>query len=838
MYLEDQKQERKLPVKSDMGFWSFWLFLAVFLTLQAPDNVLAEDEDAAAHRTATAIRITNTPPQLDGVLDDEIWQNAPLHEGFRQREPDESEPETERTTFQIAYDDEALYFAIMCYDNEPDKIVSRLVRRDTDIESDKVTVSLAPHPNRQRGFWFTVYSSGSVTDGTVTDEYSPPFDDTWDGVWDVKPRLHNNGWVAEYKIPFHILRFSPKDEYTWGLQVERYISRKKEVNHWRLVKNDAPSWVSRFGDLTGIKNIRPSRHLEIVPYAMGRTTLNDGTDLWGAVGTDVRYGITSGITLDATINPDFGQVEADPATLNLSAYEEYFRERRPFFVKDATAFEHADYSFFYSRRIGRRPGHFSVPQDATELSRPEAATILGAAKIVGRTEGGTSFGIMEAVTAPEYAQIEQAVDGKTVQNEHLIEPLTNYFVGRLKQSILKGNSTVGLITTAVNRRDSNSAYVGGIDWDLRFANDMYQITGTVAGSRAGELEARKSGYVALLEFDKRGGWLRGETYVQAFSPDFEMNDLGFRWRADMVEWSYYLTANKEQPFSIFRRATLGSFSQLTWNYDGVNIGHYFNMWTRGQFKNYWEYTLGVLRSFESFSDEDARRGGVLIKNPAGWGIITQLSTDSRKMIQLQLNPHYWWNPVFSWDDKQTYWYNVRLGLRIRVASNIELTLGPSYRHGMQDAQWVDLIEENINGQTKTRYVYGELESQTLDFTTRVDISFTPTLSLQFYLQPFVTIGDYTDFKELVEPKTYQFKPYPLNENRDFHRRSLRGNAVLRWEFQPGSTLFLVWSQSREAALDTVRGADLEFRPFHRLGSSFTDEGENIFLVKCRYWFGM
>ena len=498
-------------------------------------------------------------------MDDEIWQNAPVQEGFRQREPDEAKPETERTTFQIAYDDEALYFAIMCYDNEPDKIVSRLVRRDTDIESDKVIVSLAPHPNRQRGFWFTVYSSGSVMDGTVTDEYNPPFDDTWDGVWYVKPCIHDNGWAAEYKIPFHILRFSPKDEYTWGLQVERYISRKKEMNHWRLVKNDAPSWVSRFGDLTGIKNIRPSRHIEIVPYTMGRTTLNEVPPCGALPAPMCAYGITSGITLDVTINPDFGQVEADPATLNLSAYEEYFRERRPFFVKDTTAFEHADYSFFYSRRIGRRPGHFSVPQDATELSRPEATTILGATKIVGRTEGGTSFGIMEAVTAPEYAQIEQAVNGKIVQNEHLIEPLTNYFVGRLKQSILKGSSTVGLTTTAVNRRDSSSAYVGGIDWDLRFANDMYQITGTVAGSRTGELEARKSGYVALLEFDKRGGWLRGETYVQAFSPDFEINDLGFRWRADMVEWAYYLTANKEQPFSIFRRATLGSFNQLTWN---------------------------------------------------------------------------------------------------------------------------------------------------------------------------------------------------------------------------------------------------------------------------------
>ena len=839
MYRTKLQSKRQLGVKNDADFRNFWLFVAIFLILQIPGNVLAEDNDAAAHRTATAMRITGAPPQLDGVLDDEIWKNAPVHEGFRQRDPDEAEAETERTTFQIGYDDEALYIAVMCYDSEPDKIVSRLVRRDTDIEADRVTLSLAPHPNRQRGFWFTAYSSGSVTDGTVTDEYNPPFDDTWDGVWDVKPRIHDNGWVAEYKIPFHILRFSPKDEYTWGLQVERYISRKKELNHWRLVKRDAPSWVVRFGDLTGIKNIHPSRHIEIVPYAMGRTRFDEDADLWGSVGTDVRYGITSGITLDATINPDFGQVEADPATLNLSAYEDYFRERRPFFVKDSTAFVHSDYSFFYSRRIGRRPGHFDVPDDATELSRPESTTILGAAKIVGRTEGGTSFGILEAVTTPEYAQIERTVNGKKVQSDHLIEPLTNYFVGRMKQDILKGNSNVGIITTVVNRRDSNSAYVGGIDWDLRFASDLYQITGTLAASQAGKLDARKSGYLALLEFDKRGGWLRGETNVQIFSPDFEMNDLGFRWRADMVEWAYYLTANKEQPFSIFRRATLGSFSEVTWNYDGVNINGYADIWTRGQFKNYWEYALGVLRNFESFSDEDVRRGGVLIKDPTGWGIITRLSTDSRKRIQLQLNPRRWWWPIFSWDDnRKTYQANVRLRLRIRLASNIEVTLGPSYRRRMQDAQWVDLVEENINGRVQKHYIYGELESRTLDFTTRADISFTPTLSLQFYLQPFVTIGDYTNFKELVEPKTYRFKPYPLNEDRDFHRRSLRSNAVLRWEFQPGSTLFLVWSQSREAALDSVREADLEFRPLHRLGSSFTDEGENIFLIKCRYWFGM
>ena len=821
-------------MKSDVDFRSFGVFLAIVLIFQSPGNVLAEDEDAAAHKTATAVRITGAPPQLDGVLDDEIWKNAPLHEGFHQRDPDEGEPATERTTFQIAYNDEALYVAIMCYDSEPDKIVSRLVRRDNDIESDKVSVSLDPHYNRQRGFWFTVYTSGSVTDGTINDAYYYPFNNTWNGVWDVKTRIHDNGWAAEYKIPFHILRFSPRDEYTWGLQIDRYISRKKEQDHWRLVKRDEPGWVSRFGDLTGIKNIHPPRHLDIVPYAMGRTRLDDEADLWGNVGTDVRYGISSGVSLDATVNPDFGQVEADPATLNLSAYEEYFRERRPFFVRDATIFGHADYAFFYSRRIGRRPRHFGVPDDATELSRPEATTILGAAKIVGRTQGGTSFGIMEAVTAPEYAQIEQEVNGRKVQREHLIEPLTNYFVGRINRDILKGNSSVGLLTTVVNRWDSNSAYVGGIDWDLKFAEERYQTSGTVAASQAGKLDTRKSGYLTHLEFDKKGGWLRGETNVRALSPDFEMNDLGFMWRTDMLRWYYGFGAYKEKPFSIFRRVTFGIYGQHTWNYDGVSITSYSGIWTDGRFKNYWEYELGVSRYFESFSDEDVRRGGTLIKKLPGWEIYGELYTDNRKMIRLESESYFSWNDDRSYEYyRPPYYYYGELQLRIRFASNIEFTLGPSYTYQVKDAQWVGQIEEK-----KKHYVYGELESRTLDFTSRADISFSPTLSLQFYLQPFVTIGDYTNFKELVKPKSYQFKPYPLKENRDFHRRSLRGNTVLRWEFQPGSTLFLVWTQSREAALTSVGEADLEFRPLHRLRSSFTDAGQNIFLVKCRYWINM
>ncbi len=810
-------------------FWRAVVLLAAFFVLHLARRVKANTETSPAHRIATAVRIIDTPPQLDGVLDDHIWQTAPLHEGFRQRDPDQGEPASQRTTFQVGYDDEAVYFAIMCYDSEPDKIVSRLVRRDDYVESDKVQIILDPHYNRQRGFSFTIYPSGSVIDGIIEGGGTDGWNGAWDGVWEAKTRIHKNGWAIECKIPFYMFRFSPKDKYTWGLQVEREISRRKERSHWRLIKKGTPGWLPHFGDLIGIENIRLSRHLEIIPYAMGKTTLNSKTDLWKNIGGDVQYGITSGITLNATISPDFGQVETDPAALNLSAYEEFFEERRPFFVKGASIFNLGDgqNQFFYSRRIGQQPGHFEMPEGATEVTRPETTTILGATKIVGRTNTNTSFGIMQALTAPEYSQIKE--NGET--RDYLIEPLTHYFVGRVTQDILERNSHIGLMMTAVNRQTSNPAYVNGLDLDLRFAKERYTISGIIAASQTGKLEARKSGYFAHLKFGKQGGWWRLDTNFNVRSPDFDANDMGYTRRSDMMRWFYDFIIKKEQPFIIFREATFGLYGWREWNYDGTSIGRYSEIWTDGKLKNYWEYDLWVGRNLESFNDEDVRRGGILIKNPAGWWIFTQLRTDSRKMIQLELNP------IFAWDDdNKSSEKVVSLRLNIRPVSNIELSIGPMYRYHIYDAQWVELVEENINGHIKNHYIYGELTSQTLDFTTRANISFTPTLSLQFYVQPFITIGDYTNFKELVEPRSYQFKPYPLKRNPDFHLRSLRGNTVLRWEFRPGSTLFLVWSQAREIELEDVGADDLEFRPVNRLRSSFTDPGKNIFLIKCRYWF--
>ncbi|MBD3181365.1 hypothetical protein GF312_03670 [Candidatus Poribacteria bacterium] len=808
------------------------IFVFCILTIiLMSNNISAHNPDSySSVKKATAARVNATPPVIDGVLDDATWEEAQVFDDFLQRDPVEGNPPTERTTFQILYDDNAIYFGINCFDSEPDKMVCRLTRRDGWVEDDSISINLDPHHDHQTGYWFTIHSSGSISDGTLGGH---EWGETWDGVWEAETRLHDKGWTAEIKIPYHVLRFSPKEEYVWGMCIERRICRKNERDQWPLIPKGERGWESHFGHLEGIKGIHPPSHLEFIPYAMGKTIRADENDYSGSLGTDVRYGITSGISLNATINPDFGQVEADPAELNLSAFESFFEERRPFFVEGASIFSNGDYDFFYSRRIGKRPDKFEIPEGSEEIERPESTTILGAAKITGKTNSKTSFGVMEAVTSEEYVTIKQEIDGETVESEYLVEPMTNYLVGRVTQDIPGGESKVGLLATAVHRKDAESGYLGSGDWDLRFKDNSYQFSGVLATNRSGEENDRKTGYLSHFEFDKRSGWLNGEMGFAVISPKFEADDIGFIRRSDIIRCWGNIRTRKEEPFGPFRRGFMGTFGFLNWNYNGDRIANGMEVWSHAQFKNYWGIDAWMGRDFASMDDGEVIRGGTLIKRPANYSFGFWLGTDEKKVISFDVNPSFW-----RMDNGLGYRNRIRVGMEIKLTSNIQIRLRPSYTHRVSNAQWVEAIEKVVDGETVTHYVYGELDSKTLDFTTRASISFTPKLSLDLYLQPFVAIGDYENFKELSKPESYEFIPYELNENRDFHSRSLRSNVVLRWEFKPGSTLFVVWSQSRSESSENVTEEDLELRPFDRLISTFTDEGSNIFLVKVNYWLGI
>ncbi len=799
-------------------------------------------------KTMTAVRVNPMPPKIDGVLSDEVWKYAPSYHNFTQKDPDEGELPTERTNVQVAYDDNALYIGIMCYDSEPDKIVSRMGRRDQELKSDWVSISLDPHHDHQNGRFFVVGPSGWIRDGTLYDDTSR--DDTWDGVWQAKTSVHDQGWSIEYKIPYHVLRFGASAEYIWGTNIERYITRKEEHDQWIVVPRGTGGWVSRLGHLEGIKGIKPPTHLEFLPFMRARATFEsksdayiDSHELFSSVGMDLRYGLSPNISLNATFNPDFGQVETDPAVLNLSVFENFFEERRPFFIEGNTIFRFPQpqivgidgpAQLFYSRRIGKQPGHSSTPDGGVIIDRPDSTTILGAAKLSGKTVKKTSFSILEAITASEYATVEQILIDKqtgleqTERQRHRIEPFTNFLTARVQQD-LRTHSTIGGTITAVNRHDVEAAYVASIDGTLKWKENAYRIFTRLVGSRSDATNNQADGYEAIAYFSKFSGGFGGQLYLDARSPEFDANDLGFMNRTNRVQSGGHVYTHIRQPWVLARESFFNFNAWSHWNYDGVGLRKGINFNTWHNLKNYWFFNVGISREFEARDDLETRGGPVMVR-PAQIEYWFFLQTDNRRAIGLSLD-------VFGdrTDGASSWQRSLKITTSIRPASNLQFELGPSYRNAKDFAQWVRNIDDDGDGETD-HYVFGELRSQVLDFTTRATVAFTTNLTFQLYLQPFATVGNFRNFKELARPDSYDFAPYTfVDDNPDFIRRSLRSNMVLRWEYQPGSTLFAVWSQSRGAFIDVDNP---EFNLYEGVRKSFIDKGDNVFLIKLNYWLGI
>ena len=781
-----------------------------------------------AGKPLSAIRLHSTPPKIDGRLNDLIWQRAPVFTGFTQRRPDTGQAATESTTVQFAYDDKALYVGVMAFDRQPENIVARLARRDQWSEADFVQIAIDAHHDHQTNFVFQVFAGGSLTDGYNYDD-GRGWDSAWDGVWQARQSRHENGWCVEYKIPYQALRFSPQEKYTWGINVIRYISRKKEDVYWRMVPLEQSGWPSHFDHLEGIEQIIPPKPLEIMPYIVGRSTFSsddgsDSRDFFGNLGVNTRYGLTSGLSLNATVNPDFGQVEADPAVLNLSVFETFFEERRPFFVDGADNFR-TPIQLFYSRRIGKQPGFNRIPSGFEMVDRPDFTTILGAVKIMGKTTGKTSFGFMEALTAREYASLK-SVEGEKNRRDFILEPRSHILVGRVQQDLFQGNSHIGLTGTSLNRHQAADAYSGSVDWWLHSGHNAYDFWGQIAGSQAGAATERKRGWGNELAVGKRSGWLRGEFHWKAYSKGFEINDLGFLWRNNFYETRAQLALRKDRPWHVFRRNSLSIEQWRRWNFDDVVLANGIGLSTWHQFSTYWELFGSIDHDFRTQDDLETR-GGPLIVRPASTDFDLQLESDDRRAISSQLG--------FSWgnDTEGSSWRTLALSVEIKPADYIEYHFQPRYQWGFDDAQWVENIDADGNG-TVEHFVYGTLSSKTLDLTTRLNVIFSRDLSLELYLQPFLAVGTYKNFKELARPSSYLFTPYSgLSYNPDFRRRSLQSNMVLRWEYRPGSTLFLVWSQANSAF-----SAQPSFRPLKNIGESFLDAGSDIFFVKANYWLSL
>lgn len=836
--------------------------VTVFVTAILAAVSAVEAAPAPTRVAATPIPAA-TAVRVDGELNDAIWQTVPPITGFRQREPNDGAPATYETEARVAYDATALYIAVQAFDPEPKRIVGIRTRRDEGSPSDWVGVLVDSFHDRRSAFEFAVNPAGVKQDSYWFNDNNN--DQGWDAVWEVAVSRGERGWRAEFRIPFSQLRYRPSDSSTFGLAIVRKIGRLDETTTWPLLSKSANGYVSSFGELTGLRLDRSPKRLEVVPYVLGdvKTQPSDAgnpliksTDPNGSVGVDLKYAVRPGLTLTGTVNPDFGQVEADPAEVNLSAFETFFSERRPFFVEGSGIFsfdvdcnDGSCSGLFYSRRIGRTPRGEAETPDGGYSSAPGQTTIVGAAKLTGRI-GAFSVGALNAITSGEDAVIVNGV----VRTRQTVEPLTSYSVLRARREFTN-QSSLGFMATSTNRNlDSatrflpGQAYTGGVDVDWRLG-PKYAIKGFLAGSSvhgdAGAIDDLQrhnvhsfqrpdsrglsydplrtslNGYGGSLNLSKIGGErVRFTTGVGIKSPGFEINDVGFMRRADQRTMSNWVQVRYEKPSKYLRSFRYNLNQWAGWNYDGDRLFSGINVNAHAQFRNNWRTGMGGNLNGQPFDDRGTRGGPGVYGNfqRSMWGYV---ESDERPAVSTGMFS------FVSTDGKGTAFNDFNPYVSYRPSSFLKVTGGLRFSRNRDASQWVEATGDG-------RYVFARLHQQTVGLTMRVNYTVTPALSIQVYAEPFVSAGDYSNFKQLVDgrSKSYEgrFRPTAYDGNPDFNYRSFRTTNVLRWEYKPGSALFAVWQQGREGSYD--RGTFDFNRDF---GGVFREPARNVFLIKWSYW---
>ncbi len=865
-------------------------------------------QSSPATGIVAAIRATE-PITVDGILSESIWQRPGITD-FKQRKPFEGAPPSQKTEVWIAFNDEALYVAARMYDTAPDSIIKVLGRRDADVTADWFQFYIDPYHDKRSGFYFAVSAAGSLQDGTLyNDDWD---DDSWDGVWEGKATIDEKGWTVEMRIPYSQLRFHQSERYVWGVNFRRTIGRTNERDFLVYTPQKESGFVSRFVDLVGIENVIPPRDIELLPYVTSRAEFtqhapddpfNSGSRYLPGTGADFKIGLGSNLTLNATVNPDFGQVEVDPAVVNLSDVETFFQEKRPFFIEGANTFRFGhggssnywgfnwgDPNFFYSRRIGRAPQGSLPAYDYADF--PLGTHILGAGKLTGKVGDNWNIGMIHALTAREFAEIQTA----GVRDRAEIEPMTYYGVARAQKDFNDGKQGFGFMTTYTNRffrneglRDqiNSNALVTGMDgWTYLDNDKTYVLTGWggvshVRGNQTRMIALQRSsrhylqrpdashvsvdssatsltGYAARFTVNKQKGSMLLNAALGIIDPKFDVNDLGFLWRTDIINYhigaGYQWTEATDYYHNInFIVATFGSY-----DFGGNKIWH-------GYFMNgFWElpnfYSIFWAYAYNPYTiDTRATRGGPAMLNPVGWQFDVGINSDSRKAIVLNL-----FATTYQGGGGESYYSQANV--QFKPAPNVTLSVGPSYSRNIRQAQWVDSYADPLALSTYgNRYIFASLDQTTIAANIRLNWTFTPQLSLQLYAQPLISSGAYYNFKEFMQPRTFNFRTYgnegsTITEQRDangnvtgytvdsgrngpaasysfsnpnFNFRSLRGNAVLRWEYRPGSTLYLVWTQNRS---DYENVGEFQFN--RSMGRLWDAKPDNIFLVKFTYWFTM
>lgn len=866
-------------------------------------TVLLSGSSSGADSTRVTAARTTEPIVIDGHLSEAAWNNAVPASTFIQRDPVEYGTPSEQTVVKVLFDNQSLYIGAILYDSAPDSIMAMLARHDYWTVSDEFLVYLDPYFDRRSGYYFGLNAAGTRFDGIFyNDTWSS---DTWDGVWEGAAVINEHGWCAEFRIPYSQLRFHKRERHIWGINFKRGIRRKNEWDYLVFKPKNGNGFVSRFWELDGITGITQPYYFEIMPYVRGKDSFesheaedpfHDGSEFNTAAGTDLKMGLGSNLTLNATINPDFGQVEVDPAVVNLSDVETFYSEKRPFFTEGSSFFEFGyggatDYwgfnwstpNFFYSRRIGGSP-RGSLP-DYDYCDSPDGVHILSAVKLSGKFSGNWNVGSLQAVTMREYADIEY--EG---EQSHLeVEPATYYTVTRGQKEINNGRQGIGAIATTTHRffdedrlrEDINSDAFGfGLDgWTFLDKEKTYVISAWsglshIQGSEeritsvqesslhyfqrpdASHVELDSSatsltGAAGRILLNKEKGNVFLNTAVGLLSPKFDVNDVGYLSRSDKINAHFGTGYQWTEPTSWTRYAYLlgCAFS----NYDfGGNLT-WGGLWTGTylEFHNYYNAEISAATNPETVNPTRTR-GGPRTLNKPGWEINFSLNSDNRKPFEFGCGSNGY--TIASDDWSRMIW----LRTEWKPAANLSFEIQPELMWNKEWLQWVDSFEDETAAHTyNTRYVFAEMYQTELSATIRMNWTFTPKIGLQFFAQPLLSSGDYSNFKELSRPNSTEYRTYPADyicyadetytidpdgdgpaeafefDEPDFNFRSLRGNIILRWEYRPGSILYLVWTHDRSD--EEYRGRFKFNRSIDRL---FSTDSDNIFLIKASYWMSI
>jgi len=813
---------------------------------------------AANTRAAASAARAAQAPSIDGRDDDAAWRDAAPITGFRQFDPVEDAEPSMRTEARVTYDDAHLYVFVRAFDPHPDSIIALLSRRDVRTASDQIKVMIDSYLDRRTGFEFAVNPAGVKRDYYAYDDGSE--DVSWDAVWDVATRTDSLGWTAEFRIPLSQLRYPPAESHTFGMMIVRELARRNERVSWPLMRRSRNALVSQFGDVGGLAGLGSPKRLEVAPYVLVRNTGAVRADdirrsQRGTMGADLKYGLTSNLTIDATINPDFGQVEADPAQLNLTAFETFFQERRPFFLEGMSIFQFGQdpEQLFYSRRIGRPPQLSGLAPDGVDV--PGASRILGAGKLTGRVAGGTSLGVLGAMT------------DRTEAGATTIEPRTTYGLVRATRELRKGESAFGLIATAVDRALGagespylrSAAYSAGIDGRHRFDEGRYELTASLAassvrGSASAIARTQRSSvhqyqrpddelYVDTLRTSLEGtslrlvakkvsGLVRGTASYQRITPGYETNDFGFLSRADDQIVNTNLRFIPTNPVGPWRNASLEFYGQHHFTTAGLPTGALLEAYASGSLKS------GAYMSVDSWVDnagpvycDRCARGGPALRLSPSYNTLVNFAADPKRRVSPQVAAIY-----TVADDGRSLLWRVRPYVTVRPSTRMGIELGTRYQYNRDNTQWVANV--GAVGADTTHYLFGRLYQDLLSFTGRMDLTIWPTLSLQLYAEPFVTAGHFTDVRELAAPRARsydaRFRPYAgAAPDADFNEKSFHSSVVARWEYRPGSTLFVVWTQGRDQSDRDVGSFDAP-RDYRNL---FAARPDNVFLIKAAYWLG-